>query len=104
MMFNRVVFGLALLTFIEGAALAQTSQQLSPDQSALVADFSGAAGSLQSTSAAFDHMRAELKSVIEAQQKEAAELIYWRQYFAGLPAPVAKAADIKQLPASVTPK
>lgn len=80
------------------------AQQLSPDQSALVADFSGAAGSLQSTSAAFDHMRAELKSVIEAQQKEAAELIYWRQYFAGLPAPVAKAADIKQLPASVTPK
>ena len=100
MMFNRVVFGLALLTFIEGAALAQTSQQLSQDQASLVGDFNGMAGSLQASSTAFDHMKAELKAVIEAQQKETAELVYWRQYFAGLPAApaAAKAPEIKQLP------
>ena len=98
-----VMFPMLGLVMLAGASLAQT---LSPDQTNLVADFNGMAGSLQASSTAFDHMKAELKSVIEAQQKEAAELAYWRQYFAGLPAAPAapKPPEVKQLPPSVAPK
>lgn len=83
-------FGLVLVLMAGGAANAQTAAQLSPDQSVLITDFNGLAGSLQATSATFEHMKAELKSVIEAHQKDAAELVYWRQYFAGLPKPAPK--------------
>lgn len=106
-----IVIGMIGLNVVTGMALfsvpARAEQPaLSADQASLVADFNGMAGSLQASSTAFDHMKAELKAVIEAQQKETAELVYWRQYFSGLPAvpAPAKAPEVKQLPASVAPK